>query len=326
MATEIQILHHGNCFDGIVSAALLTRFFLDGPYPGAQIRYRGMAHGARDPFGPDPAATFSAPVNAVVDFRYSPSPRLDWWCDHHESAFLRPEDRAHFEADRSGRKAFDPTAPSCAGLLARFLAERHGFDLRVRAPFSDHVRWADLIDGARFESPRQAVELEEPALQLMALLEAAPGDALCAQLARRLSAASLEEVHRDAEVQGALGPVLEGHRRTIAVFERRLVSERGVGSFDLSGDGVEGFNKMIPYHLDGSLRYTVGLTLSPRRAKVSVGSNPWRRPEPLVNLGELCGRYGGGGHAVVGAVTLPGEQAETARRAFREICELLRRS
>ncbi len=326
MATQIQILHHGNCFDGVVSAALLTRFFLDGPYPGAELRYRGMAHGAADPFGADHAATFSAEVNAVCDFRYSPSPRLDWWFDHHATAFLRPEDRLHFEAEPSDRKIYDPSAPSCAGLIARALAERHGHDLGASPILAEHVRWAELIDSARFESPRQAVELAEPALQLMALLEGAPEASLSDHLIRRLAGASLAEVLADAPVQRALAPVLEEHRRTIALFAQRLVCERGVGSFDLSADGVEGFNKMIPYHLDGTLRYTVGLTLSPRRAKVSVGSNPWRRPEPLVHLGELCARYGGGGHAVVGAVSLPRAEAETARRAFREIGELLRRS
>lgn len=325
-ARQIQILHHGNCFDGLVSAALLTRFFLDGPYPGAELCYRGMAHGPRDPFGEDHTATLHAEVNAVVDFRYSPSPRLDWWCDHHQTAFLRPEDRVQFEAAPSPRKCFDPSAPSCAGLLARWLAERHGHELRTRAPFAEHVRWADLIDSARFESPRQAVELAEPALQLMALCEAAPGAELSDRLVRRLSEASLEEVHRSAEVQAALRPVLARHRRTVELFGARLVVERGVGSFDLSGDGVEGFNKLIPYHLDGSLRYTVGLTISGTRAKVSVGSNPWSRPEPLVNLGELCARYGGGGHAVVGAVSLPAGSGEVARQAFEEICELLRRS
>ncbi len=317
---EIQILHHGNCFDGVMSAALLTRFFEEGPYPGARPRYRGMSHGARDPYG-DHEATFSAEVNAVVDFRYSPSPRLTWWCDHHQSAFLRPEDRAHLEADASGRKRFDPGAPSCAGLLARWLAQAHGFDA---APFAEHVRWADLIDSAGFVSPAQAVELREPALQLMMLLEGAPGEELCALMIEGFAHRSLEAVHAEPRLQAALAPVLEEHERTLELFRARLQLEDGVASFDLTGDGVEGYNKFIPYYLAGGIRYTVGLTHSARRSKVSVGSNPWQRPEPLENLGELCARYGGGGHAVVGAITLPGSELETARRAAAEIVALLR--
>jgi hypothetical protein len=72
------------------------------------------------------------------------------------------------------------------------------------------------------------------------------------------------------------------------------------------------------------VRYTVGVTRSPRRAKVSVGSNPWRRPAPLTNIGDLCLRYGGGGHAVVGAVSFPPEEIDAARRAALEIAEILR--
>ena len=42
--------------------------------------------------------------NAIVDFKYSPSPGVTWWFDHHLSAFLTPEDEAHFHADASGHK------------------------------------------------------------------------------------------------------------------------------------------------------------------------------------------------------------------------------
>lgn len=320
--TNVLILYHGNCFDGVVSAAILSRFFLEGPYPGASLAYRGMTHLDRDPYGPEGAA-FSAEVNAVVDFRYSPSPRLTWWCDHHQTTFLAPEDRAHLAADRSGRKCFDPEAPSCAGLLARWLAQQHGFRAQ---PFAEHVRWADLIDSARFESPAQAVELREPALRLMMLLEAGPGPELGAWLIGRLSASGIEEVCADPRIQAKLEPLLEEHRRSIEAFRAHLGVEQGVAHIDLTGELVEGFNKFIPYYLEDGIRYTVVVTRSARRAKVSVGSNPWQRPSPLRNLGELCHRYGGGGHPAVGAVTLPPGQVAEARRIGSQIAKTLRES
>ena len=46
---------------------------------------------------------FDGDENAIVDFKYSSSPRLTWWFDHHQSAFLSPEDAAHFRLDRSGQ-------------------------------------------------------------------------------------------------------------------------------------------------------------------------------------------------------------------------------
>lgn len=325
--TTLQVLYHGNCFDGVVSAAIFTRFYAERVDPRAVVRYRGMGHSHADPYGADHAAVFDADVNAVVDFRYSPSPRLDWWCDHHQTTFLRPEDEEQLRRDGSGRKRYDPEAPSCAGLLCGWLAEAHGLD---NAALREHVRWADVIDAARFVSPSQAVELREPALQLMTLLEAASSalDAasLVESMIRGLARGSIEEVWREAEVQRALRPVLVEHERAIGLFRAHLQIEQGVAFFDLTDAAVDGFNKFIPYYLAQGLRYTVGVTASPRRAKVSVGSNPWERPAPLVNLGELCRRYGGGGHATVGAVSLPPDRREEARQAAREIAALLRTS
>jgi len=318
---SLQILYHGNCFDGITSAAIFARFFHDRVNDAVTPVFRPMTHGQGDPYGEDHDATFWADQNVVVDFRYSPSDRLTWWCDHHHSAFIRPEHRAHFETAPDPRRRFDPTAPSCAGLLARWLAADHGFDA---SPFADHVRWADLIDAAQFTDPAQAVELAEPALQLMALLEAAPPEPIVSQMLRGLALGSIEGVHQAPEIRRALAPVLADHQQTIERFRRRMEVARGVAYTDLSAEGTGGFNKFIPYYLEDALRYTVTLTLTAQRAKVSVGSNPWRRPDPLINIADLCARYGGGGHPVVGAVSMPPDQLERARRAAEEIVAVLR--
>ena len=58
--------------------------------------------------------------------------------------------------------------------------------------------------------------------------------------------------------------------------------------------------------------------------KVSVGSNPWAPSEPTVNLAKVCERYGGGGHARVGAISFGVTEEEAARKAAREIVEDLR--
>jgi hypothetical protein len=316
VAQTLQILYHGNCFDGVASAAIFWRFFRDREGAPLEVTFRAMGHGQGDPYGEDHAATFHADVNAVLDFRYSPSPRLDWWCDHHHSTFIEPAHRDHFEAHPSPRHRFDPAAPSCAGLLAGWLREGHGLDT---SPFGELIRWADLIDSARFDSPAQAVELAEPPLQLMALLDSAPGDALVRTMLEGLATGDLAGVHRLPEIRRALEPVLEANRRAVELFRRRMELRDGVAYVDLAADGVDGFNKFIPYHLADGVRYTVVLTSSARRAKVSVGSNPWRRPQPLTNIADLCARYGGGGHPVVGAVTLPPAEVERARQISLEI-------
>jgi nanoRNase/pAp phosphatase (c-di-AMP/oligoRNAs hydrolase) len=70
----------------------------------------------------------------------------------------------------------------------------------------------------------------------------------------------------------------------------------------------------------------VGLSKSNFRVKVSVGSNPWAPKEPTVNLAKICERYGGGGHARVGAISFDVNQHEAASKAAHEIVAELRAS
>jgi nanoRNase/pAp phosphatase (c-di-AMP/oligoRNAs hydrolase) len=55
--------------------------------------------------------------------------------------------------------------------------------------------------------------------------------------------------------------------------------------------------------------------------KISVGVNPWTKTPRRHDIGELCARYGGGGHAVVGGVTLRGDEVA---RAHETLAALIR--
>jgi hypothetical protein len=69
----------------------------------------------------------------------------------------------------------------------------------------------------------------------------------------------------------------------------------GVIEFDVSAYDLDGYNKFIPYYLFPQSVYSVGVSQSPIRAKVSVGTNPWTKHEKRQNLAKLCEQYGGGG-------------------------------
>src|SRR2546421_348192 len=110
-AMEIKILFHDNCFDGAASAALFSRFYREKIAPLARLSYQGLSHQAGGT--PIPESALSGDENAIVDFRYSQSPQLTWWFDHHQSAFQQAGDEAHFRADRSGKKFHDAARKSC---------------------------------------------------------------------------------------------------------------------------------------------------------------------------------------------------------------------
>jgi hypothetical protein len=310
---KLRVLYHGHCFDGVASAATFTRFYKERINPSAEVNYTGLLHRPGNLFDLE---MFDADENAIVDFKYAASEKLTWWFDHHQSAFLTPEDEAHFRADTSGRKFLDATRKSCTEFIAAVAHERFGFDVQ---PIESLVHWAHIIDGALYESPAQCVELKEPALQLMQVIEADPDDFFIEQIIRDLTTQSLEAVATSAEVQRRFRPILEQHLDTLEAVGRKATCANGVVQFDLIDEGYEGFNKFIPYYLFPETTYSVALTRAPQRTKISVGSNPWAPKPRTHNIAKICERYGGGGHAVVGAVSLKPEEVEEARQAVREI-------
>jgi hypothetical protein len=136
----------------------------------------------------------------------------------------------------------------------------------------------------------------------------------------------LEQVLDQDFVQRLLGPLMERHRAAIELIRERSVCERGVITFDITDQPTEGYNKFIPYYLHPEGTYNVGLSKSSFRTKVSVGTNPWtKKPvSELVNLAAICERYGGGGHARVGAISFPVDREGDARGAAKEIADELR--
>ena len=310
---KLRLLYHGHCFDGVASAATFTRFYRERIHPDAEVKYKGLLHRPGNLFD---LTMFDSDENAIVDFKYAASEKLTWWFDHHESAFLTPEDEAHFRADKSGKKFLDPTRKSCTEFIADVAHKRFGFNPE---PIKSLVHWAHIIDGALYESPAQCVELKEPALQLMQVIEADPDDSFIEQIIRELTVRSLEEVATSAEVQRRFEPILKQHLETLETMRKKAKSANGVVQFDLIDEGYEGFNKFIPYYLHPEATYSVALTRGAQRTKISVGSNPWAPVPRTHNIAKICERYGGGGHAVVGAVSFKPEEVEVARAAVREI-------
>jgi hypothetical protein len=310
---KLRILYHGHCFDGVASAAVFTRFYLARINAGAEVGYTSLLHRPGQLFDDD---MFDGDENAIVDFKYSRSEKLTWWFDHHQSAFLTPEDEANFKQDASGKKFLDATRKSCTEFIADVARTRFGFDAEG---LESLIHWAHTIDGALYESAAQCVELRAPALQLMQVIESDPSDEFIEEIIRDLTVRSLDEVAQSAEVQRRFQPILAQHIQTLELIRRKATYSSGVVQFDLADEGIEGFNKFIPYYLYPQTTYSVALTRGAYRTKISVGSNPWSPRPRRHNIATICERYGGGGHSVVGAVSLGPDEVEKGRVAMREI-------
>jgi hypothetical protein len=129
----------------------------------------------------------------------------------------------------------------------------------------------------------------------------------------------LSDIIQEPEIQSLYEPLYRRHVDSIDIIRERAQQDNGVVFFDLAGYDVEGYNKFIPYYLFPSATYTVSVSPSSFRTKISVGSNPWAPAEPKHNLATICERYGGGGHARVGAISFEPGALEKARRVAAEI-------
>jgi hypothetical protein len=317
---KVRVFYHDRCFDGACSAALFSRFYKERIRGDVEFMYSGLLHRAGALFN---EKDFTGDENAIVDFKYSSSPKITWWFDHHESAFLTPGDAAHFEQDQSNRKFYDPDFKSCTSFIAMIAEQRFGFD---RKPVADLVYWTDLIDGALYPDAKTAVEMKAPAMKLTMVIESTQDPKFLPQLIPVLAYKPLGQVLEEPFVAPLLPPLLERHQRSIAIMRERTECKDGTIFFDVTDQDLEGYNKFVPYYLHPESIYSVGLSQSTFRVKVSVGSNPWAPVEPTVNLAKICERWGGGGHARVGAISFEPDQHEAALKASREIVDELRAS
>jgi hypothetical protein len=314
----MKIFFHDNCFDGLASAAVFSSFYAHAIHKNCEFVYEGLAHRAGQLFLD---VQFDGDENAIVDFKYSSDPHLTWWFDHHQSAFLSREDEAHFKADRSGKKFHDPTYRSCTKFIAETLLKQFSFD---SSRLAELIKWADVIDGAQFESAQKAVTLEEPAMKLMMVVEGVRNRNQICSLIGEFQRRSLGEIMQISWVQQAFKPLYERHLESMEIIRRSAQCTDGTIFFDISDYDLEGYNKFIPYYFCPQATYCVGVSRSSFRAKISVGSNPWSPHPRTQNLALLCERHGGGGHPVVGAISFAPEELEKARRIAREIVEELR--
>ena len=184
----LQIGYHDHCFDGVASAATFLRFYREKVKRVSDVAFKGLAHRAGQLFGPD---VFAGTENAVVDFRFSADPRLTWWFDHHQSAFLTPADAEHFRRDTSGRKFYGPEFRSCTKFLAHVGSTKFGF---AASDLEELIHWADVIDGAQYPDIQSAVEMRDPATQLTLVIEGTRSKGFVAGLIPELLSKPLHQI------------------------------------------------------------------------------------------------------------------------------------
>lgn len=309
---QIVVATHGHCFDGMCSAVMYTRLMRHMmPNEELAFTYRAMGYGPGSN-GVDPAVLVGDD-NAILDFRFSASPKLTWYFDHHVSAFPSPDDRSTFEtrSQAEPRQMFhDGKYGSCTKLIADIGKARFGLDT---SDSTELVRWADMIDSAAFPSAEMAVSRTEPVLHLMTVVENKGGDAFLQQMIPRLLNEPLEEVARAKDITDAYAPLAAQHQAFVDLVKEHAKVVGPVVLVDLSAMVVEVAAKFVTYALWPESAYSVLVTRSSSKCKISIGYNPWSPIPRTHDIARICERHGGGGHPVVGAISLTAGDAAKAR-------------
>jgi hypothetical protein len=323
---HVVVATHGHCFDGLCSAVMFTRLYrhrFEGD--GAAFTYHGAGYGPGQN-GVDPKV-LTGDVNAILDFRFSALPGLTWYFDHHVSAFVSPEDRSFYEkmvaeGEASGeRRMFhDGAYSSATKLIADVGRERFGLD---PVPTKELVQWADMIDSASFPNAKMAVERKEPELQLMTVVEHVGDDAFLTRMIPRLLERSLSEVARSADVAQMYEPLGRAHEGFVHLVEQRARLVGDVVLVDLTDQLIEVAGKFVTYALFPNSAYSVLVSRSKSKCKISIGYNPWSPVPRRHNIAAICERYGGGGHPVVGAISLAADKLDEAKAVAATIAQEL---
>jgi hypothetical protein len=320
VARLLKVFFHDACFDGTTSAAVFAAFYRQVIDPKVSVQAVGMIHKDGNPFEGVP---LDADDHACVDFRFCADPKMRWWFDHHPTAFQPPALRDVFEREHLSTWFFDPASPSCAGLMARVLAA--GWDWQAPPHLVEAVKWADTIDAAQFASAEDAVALVQPAQRLAAWLAHGRSPVDTARYVEWLSHESLAAVAARPDVAAQLASVEAERETELAAVKRLGVWHGDVIVFDRFDDVGARSPGFLGYLLFPTALYTVSGTRTASSIKISVGVNPWTKSKRRHDIGALCARYGGGGHAVVGGVTLRGDELTRARETLaamvRELAE-----
>jgi hypothetical protein len=305
---------HGHCFDGLCSAVLFTRLLRALKGPAVRFYYQSCGYSATQrPLH----QLLDGDVNAILDYRFCATERLDWYFDHHRTAFGSEADEAFFEAQRSKQPYFyDATYSSCTKLVRDVALARYDVAMPELEPLT---AWADKIDSAAFESAEAALDYSHPVMQLVSVVEHHGDGGLLARLIPRLLEAPVESVAKGSEFRELYRKI----RRKKAAFAQRVrqnARHRGrVVLVDLSEAELETYGKFVTYALYPDAMYSVILGRFKNGARINVGYNPWSTHQLDRDLSSICGRYGGGGHPFVGGISFPAEDVHRAQNVAHEI-------
>ncbi len=310
---DLNIYFHAPCFDGIASCVLAWDFLEERE----GLRLKKLFPVNYDLRNTWLASRLKRPC-AVVDFLYHPDAQL--WADHHLTTFLSDDAEEDFESRKTNFLMYQKSSPSCALLLWTQLKE--SFDYRNQK-YAELVKWATKIDSADYETVKEAIFGDDPALRIRAGLAQEGARELSVKLVRLLRNETLDEAAKIPEIDTAFKRVQKLTRDGLKRFKKSSeVLDDNIVIFNVDTRGVL-INRYSPYHFYPNARYSLGIIRSERGTTITAMRNPWLNFHSVF-LGKIFEKMGGGGHRRVGSVFFPVNRESEIDPTFLRLLQYLR--
>ena len=147
---------------------------------------------------------------------------------------------------------------------------RDKFGLTDNPTLTELVRWADIIDAARFPSAEMAVMRADPALWLMTVVENYGDEAFLSRMIPRLLDEPLDEIAKSPEIQAKWIPLRDAHLAFIELVRGKSQEIDRVVYVDLSANEIDVVGKFVTYALFPKSVYSVMISRGRTRSKF-----PW---------------------------------------------------
>jgi hypothetical protein len=288
-------IYFHNDFDGIVSAAIFSKFlYLKENIAFKDVSFRIVDYDLKNDWLNTP---LEKPC-AVLDFLYHPN--ADWWFDHHESTFIKTLE--FYNLKYSEKKYWDTKYLSCPSLMLDHF-NKYYFDIseQIRESYSQLIYWCDIIDGARYKSPKELYETKNVYLDINRTLSISSDINYYAQIINAIYMEKLRIFRKNKIFTDLLKQYTEIEKKTIKLISPLHVLEGVIVFIDQAKYDLP-FQRYLGYYLFPEAFYRIGIYKKSDQFSISINYNIWKKEKNNIDLGNLCRKYGGGGRFDVGAI------------------------
>lgn len=289
-------IYHHNDFDGIASAAIFAKFLsLKDKLKFSDFEFVSIDYDLK---GSWIRNKLKRPC-AVIDFLYHPN--ADWWFDHHDSTFLNSA-RLKDEYKHSPQKYWNTKFLSCPSLLMTHFSKYYSEYLNFfKKEYKDIIKWADIIDGAAYKSPKEIFGFKNKFLNINKTLGVNHSKKYSNSIIKSFFNNDLDSFFNSREYKKALAICKKKEREAISVIKKIIKVDHRIAFFDQSDYNLP-FQRYLSYYLFPSSLYRIAIYKKDKKYSISVNFNIWAKEKNWINLGELCKQLGGGGRFNVGAI------------------------